>query len=271
MPPLQRILAATLAAACLQILCVNADASERKAVVRVTTGSVQIDNWQHDLVKDNPNLGHWHWNPIYANTQGLKAIGVKAQPDRYRHNGGPHQIHPNTTVQAIKPRPGSVYIRPNHIPFNTSRKTDNNNSNNIAGVLRSPNVSANLSHRDVSANLRQSQVNAQLASRDVNARLTQNPNNMHPTQGPNTTRTTQPQATRPVNVVSESPQAPTPLPTAPPKAATYGDYYGGNDDFSAISLKQHGVNNVTKSSVSARIATQKRPSKSAPKKSSLGY
>ncbi|HEY9734594.1 MAG TPA: hypothetical protein V6C89_21970 [Drouetiella sp.] len=247
-PPLiTRIIAAL---ACLPVFCLSADAAERKAVVRVTTGSVQVNGWQHNLVQNNPNLGHWHWNPIYANVQGLKTVRANSLPDRFHHRSGPAQLHPNVTVTHIVPRNQSIYQRPNHIPFNLTRPPETN----VSANLRSPDVSAKLSHQDVSANLRNNQVSGQLANRDVSAALTQN-------------RTNASLANR--NVSGELLPAQTqPVAPAPPRVATYGQSYGG-DDFARIS---GGTNRVEKSSVYGRIAMpRKSKAKKSTASSSINY
>lgn len=238
-PPLINKLVAALS--CLAICCLNAEAAERKAVVRVTTGSVQINGWQHHLVQNNPNLGHWHWNPIYANVQGLKTVRANNGPDRFHHRSGPAQLHPNVTVTQIVPRSQSVYQRPNHIPFNLTRPPETN----VSANLRSPDVSAKLSHRDVNGTLRNNQVSGQLANRDVSATLSQN-------------RTNASLANR--NVSGELLPAQQQVTPAPPRVATYGQSYGG-DDFAHIAGNS---NRVEKSSVYGRIAM---PKKSKGKKS----
>lgn len=251
-PPLINKIVAALA--CLPIICLSAEAAERKAVVRVTTGSVQINGWQHSLVRNNPNLGHWHWNPIYANVQGLKQVRANNPPDRFHHRSGPAQLHPNVTVTQIVPRPNSVYQRPNHIPFNLTRPPEKD----VSANLRMPDVSARLSNRDVSANLRNNQVNGQLANRDVSATLSQN-------------KTSASLANR--NVSGELLPAPQqPAPPAPPKVATYGQSYGNSgDDFARIS---GGSNRIEKSSVYGRISMPKKSGKSkkaASPTNSIGY
>ncbi len=252
-PPLIRNIVAALA--CVPLMCLSAEAAERKAVVRVTTGTVQINNWQHNLVQGTPNLGHWHWNPIYANVQGLKTVRANAGPDRFHHRHGPAPIHPNTTVTQINPRPQSVYTRPNHIPFNLTRPPETN----VSANLRAPSVSANLSHRDVSANLanrdvganlRNNQVNGTLVNRDVSGTLSQN-------------RTNARLADRNVSGELLPAAQQQPAPPAPPRVATYGQNYGG-DDFARIS--QGRSNRVEQSSVYGRIAT---PKKSKAKKSTV--
>lgn len=255
-PSINKVIAAL---ACLPIFCLSAEAAERKAVVRVTTGSVQINNWQHHLVKNNPNLGHWHWNPIYANVQGLKTVRANSGPDRFHRRSGPAQLHPNVTVTQIVPRSKSVYQRPNHIPFNLTRPPQTN----VAANLRAPDVSARLANRDVSARLgnrdvsatlRNNQVNGQLANRDVSATLTQN-------------RTNASLANR--NVSGELlPAPPQPVAPAPPRVATYGQTYGG-DDFARIA---GSGNRVEKSSVYGRIAMPKKSKgKKTTASSSINY
>ena len=33
--------------------------------IRVTTGIGQVNGWEQSLVRRNPNLGRWHWDPVY--------------------------------------------------------------------------------------------------------------------------------------------------------------------------------------------------------------
>lgn len=255
-PFIDKIVAAL---ACLPIVCLSAQAAERKAVVRVTTGSVQINNWQHHLVQHNPNLGHWHWNPIYANVQGLKTVRASSGPDRFHRRSGPAQLHPNVTVTQIVPRSHSVYQRPNHIPFNLTRPPETNVSANLRAAsvnanLRNNQVNGQLANRDVSANLRNNQVNGQLANRDVSATLTQN-------------RTNASLANR--NVSGELlPAPPQPVAPAPPRVATYGQTYGG-DDFARIA---GSGNRIEKSAVYGRIAMPKKTKgKKATSSGSINY
>jgi hypothetical protein len=81
-----------------------------RPTVRVTTGVVQINGWQGDLVKHNPNLSRWHWNPVYVYKQGLVGGG--------RKNTSPA----GQSIRSSAPPPmlpeGSRYVKPVHVPFN---------------------------------------------------------------------------------------------------------------------------------------------------------
>lgn len=81
-----------------------------RPTVRVTTGVVQINGWQGDLVKHNPNLSRWHWNPVYVYKQGLVGGGRKntnAAGERSRASAPPPMLPE-----------GSRYVKPVHVPFN---------------------------------------------------------------------------------------------------------------------------------------------------------
>ncbi len=65
--------------------------------MRVTTGSVEIKGWEKDLIKRSPNLARWHWDPLYANTQGYLKAGRTPMP-----------VHDS--------KPGSHYVQSTHVP-----------------------------------------------------------------------------------------------------------------------------------------------------------
>lgn len=113
---------------------------------RVTVGTVEIKGWQHGIVKSYPNLKNYHWNPMYANVQGMNMV----RPTRHSVQGkakGPQKQDPKQkTVNKIadkyvryrpvqsKPayvtyeRPKSVYKKPVHLPARMPVATSNTNT-----------------------------------------------------------------------------------------------------------------------------------------------
>ncbi|MEZ4542754.1 MAG: hypothetical protein R3C24_02490 [Cyanobacteriota/Melainabacteria group bacterium] len=58
---------------------------------RVTVGTVEIKGWQHGIVKSYPNLKNYHWNPMYANVQGMNMVrptkhSVKGKAKHHRNS-----------------------------------------------------------------------------------------------------------------------------------------------------------------------------------------
>jgi hypothetical protein len=98
--------------------------------VSVTLGSVEYRHWQDNLVKGNPNLKHFHWNPIYSNVQGVKL--VKPMPKNPIKGTTPPRKHERATKSAknspsviFKPvaqRP-SFYKRPVKVMVRHSHRT----------------------------------------------------------------------------------------------------------------------------------------------------
>ncbi len=94
--------------------------------VRVILGSVETKNWEQNLVKNNPNLAHYHWNPVYSSVQGTQLLTPMPRPPAQgtvppgKNVGSPHVVfHP------ARPRP-PVYSKPRQIPpqRNTSTSLD---------------------------------------------------------------------------------------------------------------------------------------------------
>ncbi|MBI1270325.1 hypothetical protein GC174_07825 [bacterium] len=119
---------------------------------RVTVGTVEIKGWQHDIVKSYPNLKNYHWNPMYANVQGMNMV----RPTRHSVKGkakGPQKQDPKQkTVNKIanqyvryrpvqsKPayvtyqRPKSVYKKPVHLPARMPAAQNDANTNTGTGT-----------------------------------------------------------------------------------------------------------------------------------------
>lgn len=134
--------------------------AQREFSIRETHGSRQIQGWEDELVRSNPNLSHFHWNPMYSTSHSYRRMSepktaAPAPPS------GPHYIKPiherSTFVKRpyIKPihmtiatpKLRSTYAKPSTLPLPASR--------NLDGSLRpNPQVSSKLAFHDVGALLR---------------------------------------------------------------------------------------------------------------------
>jgi hypothetical protein len=159
----------------LLLLCLTATGTEawaRKHVVRITTDSVEVKGWEHSLLKNNPNLSHWHWNPIYGNPQGRQLIEPINEPDYLRRATSKRSSQiPTAPVQR------NCYVKYVHAPFVIPPKKPESElygtltANNLNGRLGSQNVNGQLGHGDVAGQLRHSDVSGQLASRELSGQL----------------------------------------------------------------------------------------------------
>ncbi|PWT97518.1 MAG: hypothetical protein C5B53_07950 [Candidatus Melainabacteria bacterium] len=113
----------------LLILCLTAPAAfgEDRPAVRVTTGVVEIDGWQNGLVKRNPNLSRWHWNPLYVYKQGIVGGRQKGVPVPGNQ--------PTSKYQSNKPAEDSHYIKPMHVPFNPKALAEVEARGAVSGAL----------------------------------------------------------------------------------------------------------------------------------------
>lgn len=169
---------------------------------RVTVGTVEIKGWQHGIVKSYPNLKNYHWNPMYANVQGMNMV----RPTKHSVKGkarAPQKQQPNQkTVNKIadkyvryrpvqaKPayvtyqRPKSVYKKPVHLPAqrpvatnNTNNRTDIglNNQKTTIGMRtgkQTNNIDGQLYHKKNEIALGSPSTAANLAERRTEASLT---------------------------------------------------------------------------------------------------
>jgi hypothetical protein len=71
---------------------------------------MEINGWQSGLVKRNPNLSRWHWNPLYVYQQGIVGGSHKKVL--------PPNSKPTSQYQSTKPAEDGHYIKPIHVPFN---------------------------------------------------------------------------------------------------------------------------------------------------------
>lgn len=139
--------------------------------VRTTVGCVEVRNWEENILRSNPNLRHYHWNPIYANVQGTRLVGPPPPPRQCLTNRGKkHQVGPKSKKQQstfanknylfrpVQARP-SVYKKPTQIAPHRSTGTQIAYKH-VAPTLRSTNTSIGYKH-----------IAPQLSNRDASARL----------------------------------------------------------------------------------------------------
>ena len=88
--------------------------NEARPIVRVTTGVQAVQGWEQGLVRGNPNLARWHWDPIYSYKQGLARVGP--EPLSIRNGTGKQsgKAGPSAYQYAV---PAQQDSRPQHIPF----------------------------------------------------------------------------------------------------------------------------------------------------------
>lgn len=83
--------------------------------VRVTTGVEEVKGWEQGLVKGNPNLGHWHWDPIYSYKQGY---GVLRQKPLKPGNGPFAGGQPGKPTKSTFNYPIDHHdVKPIHLPY----------------------------------------------------------------------------------------------------------------------------------------------------------
>jgi hypothetical protein len=139
--------------------------------VRATVGCVEIRNWENNILKSNPNLRHYHWNPIYANVQGTRLVGPPPPPRQcLTSRGKKHEValkskkhttainSKNYLYRPVQSRP-SVYKKPTQIAPQRSTGTQIA-YRHVAPSLRSTNTSIGYKH-----------VAPQLSNRDTMGRL----------------------------------------------------------------------------------------------------
>lgn len=225
------------------IVCGSAEAKpqhQQKRQVRVTVGSVEIRDWESHLVKNNPNLRHFHWNPIYANVQSRELVSPPPPP-KFPINNKPahHEIKIDPSHLSFKraaPR-RRIYTNPVQIPTPpqtsvAARPTQQDLSGvlinkdgrliwnrpkpptkEVAAAFSQDKVYAKLDRKDVGGQLNHSKVNALLGTRQAMGTLRD--------------RATDAQlASREVSgeLISKNTQAE----LAKPAVASYGDRYSSN-------------------------------------------
>jgi hypothetical protein len=148
--------------------------------IRATVGCVEYRNWQENLVKTNPNLAHYHWNPIYVNVQGVRLVGpppppkqlLTSRPKKQPSGGKPSKNHVKNQQTAYIFRPNkerpSIYKKPTRIAPQRSTHTA------IAYKHTAPQhrTGTSLAYTHVAPQLSSRDVQGQLSSRDAQGRLT---------------------------------------------------------------------------------------------------
>jgi hypothetical protein len=115
-----------------------------KRTVRVTTGIQQVSGWEQGLVRGNPNLARWHWDPIYSYKQGLGRVGPEPLSVKDGQRG--NKVSGNSAGSAYKYNiPPQQDNRPVHIPFSSKALAEvqaklaqpvrPRNENNVYGKL----------------------------------------------------------------------------------------------------------------------------------------
>lgn len=90
-----------------------AQAQNRKVhTVRESAGRIEVTGWEHDLIRRDPNLGHWHWTPMYANLDRTRSW---TDADKA---GVAKRV---ASAPTIIPKPH--YVKPIHIPLPLKRMT----------------------------------------------------------------------------------------------------------------------------------------------------
>jgi len=96
----------------------NDTKSQGRPTVRVTTGIQQVQGWEQGLVRANPNLARWHWDPIYSYKQGYARIGPEPIKLMNLQTGNKVVGNPSGSVYKYNvPTPQDN--RPTHIPFSS--------------------------------------------------------------------------------------------------------------------------------------------------------
>ncbi|MDZ4834268.1 MAG: hypothetical protein SGJ27_10875 [Candidatus Melainabacteria bacterium] len=159
--------------------------------IRATLGCVEVRNWQDNLVKTNPNLAHYHWNPIYANIQGVRLVGppprpkqrLTSRPKKMEIGGKPakNQVKNQQTAYIFRPakeRP-SVYKKPMHMAPQRSTHTGltyrhSAPQHRTGTSLAYTHVAPQLMSRDAQGRLTSRDAQGRLTSRDASGRLIPN-------------------------------------------------------------------------------------------------
>jgi hypothetical protein len=139
--------------------------------VRATLGCVEVRNWENNLVKVNPNLRHYHWNPIYVNVQGTRLVGPPAPPKQCLTSRGKKQVlagrpkkqdakidNKNYLFRPVQER-RSVYKQPTRVAPHRSTNTQIAYKH-VAPSMRHTNTSLAYKH-----------ASPQLSNRDMMGRL----------------------------------------------------------------------------------------------------
>lgn len=109
-------IASMIYSARLPTMAENATKKQDQRTVRVTTGIQQVQGWEQGLVRANPNLARWHWDPIYSYKQGISKLSP--EPVKLIDGQRGNKVAGNPGGAAYKYHaPVSQDSRPKHIPF----------------------------------------------------------------------------------------------------------------------------------------------------------
>lgn len=114
-----------------------AESSERPAV-RVTTGVTEVKGWENSLVRRNPSLSHWHWNPIYVYRQGMNS-NRPSRPN-FNHKNPNLAKSPGTTSN-------QHYIKPIHMPFSPEATEKNSGFKKVDSQLANASLTGSINKR----------------------------------------------------------------------------------------------------------------------------
>ena len=102
----------------LSLPAIAGNDTKNKPIVRVTTGIQQVQGWEQGLVRGNPNLARWHWDPIYSYKQGYARLSP--EPAKLMNGQPGNKIGGKPGAPAYKYNvPAQQDDRPNHIPFSS--------------------------------------------------------------------------------------------------------------------------------------------------------
>jgi len=85
--------------------------------VRVTTGIGAVQGWEQGLVEKNPNLGRWHWDPIYYYKQGYGPVTSRSLNNYGKPIGKPTGKQSNNPNSMSYQTPNWHDVKPEHIPY----------------------------------------------------------------------------------------------------------------------------------------------------------
>ncbi|HEY9784557.1 MAG TPA: hypothetical protein V6D17_04075 [Candidatus Obscuribacterales bacterium] len=141
----------------------QAKAQQTNPIMRETIGTIETRGWERTLIKGNPNLKHWHWNPIYSTVHGYKRV-----------KPGSMKLRQEVYFKPIKEPPEKRrYPKQNHVAFPIGRNPDGTQRPNptVSSKLVSHDLNGVLMRRQAEAQLKAKQVEARLAASKVEGRL----------------------------------------------------------------------------------------------------
>lgn len=136
---------------CLTASAVSAADGPARPFIRETTGSYKIQGWERELVRGNPNLGHWTWSAMVGYTQSKpsmktgKQAGSAPMPRREWSYRKP--VHVPLPVAQAQPRPLEMKAQaPQALAYKPSRSDENvsgaltytRSSNEVSGKVNLP-------------------------------------------------------------------------------------------------------------------------------------